>query len=53
MNPKATERWNPVHHIYKWKTPMLVITGERDFRAPSTQAVATFTALQLKNIPSR
>ena len=22
------ERWNPVNHVDKWKTPMLVITGE-------------------------
>ena len=36
------ERWNPVNHVAKWKTPMLVITGEKDFRIPYTQALAAF-----------
>ena len=36
-DPAAYERWNPVNHVAKWKTPMLVITGEKDFRIPYTQ----------------
>ena len=50
---EVTERWNPVHHVDKWKTPMLVVTGEKDFRVPYTQGLASFTALQRKGIPSR
>jgi len=46
-------KWNPVNGVGSWKTPMLVITGEKDFRSPSTQAVAAFTALQLRDVPSR
>lgn len=52
-SPQHTEQWNPINHINNWKTPMLVISGERDFRVPTTQAIATFAALQLKNVPSR
>ena len=52
-DPAAFERWNPVNHVTKWKTPMLVITGEKDFRIPYTQGLASFTALQRRNIPSR
>jgi dipeptidyl aminopeptidase/acylaminoacyl peptidase len=52
-DPAAFERWNPVNHVAKWKTPMLVITGEKDFRIPYTQGIASFTALQRRNIPSR
>lgn len=52
-DPAAYERWNPVHHVAKWKTPMLVITGQNDFRIPYTQALAAFTALQRRNVPSR
>ena len=37
----------------KWKTPMLVITGEKDFRIPYTQGLASFTALQRRDIPSK
>lgn len=47
------EKWNPVNHVTKWKTPMLVITGEKDFRIPYTQGLAAFTALQRRNVPSR
>lgn len=47
------EKWNPVNHVTNWKTPMLVIHGEKDFRIPYTQGLAAFTALQRRNIPSR
>jgi dipeptidyl aminopeptidase/acylaminoacyl peptidase len=44
---------NPIDHVAKWKTPMLVIHGEKDFRIPYTQGLSTFTALQRRGIPSR
>ncbi|UIJ47120.1 S9 family peptidase [Sphingomonas cannabina] len=52
-DPEAFEKWNPVNHVAKWKTPMLVVTGEKDFRIPYTQGIASFTALQRRDIPSR
>lgn len=52
-DPAAFEKWNPVNYVQNWKTPMLVITGEKDFRIPYTQGIATFTALQRRGIPSR
>lgn len=52
-DPQAYERWNPVNHVNNWKTPMLVVHGEKDFRIPYSQGLAAFTALQRKNIPSR
>ena len=52
-DPVAFERWNPVNHVAAWRTPMLVITGEKDFRIPYTQGLASFTALQRRGIPSR
>ena len=53
QDPAAYEKWNPVNYVDQWKTPMLVITGEKDFRIPYTQGLATFTALQRRDIPSR
>src|SRR3546814_9094811 len=47
------EKWNPVNHVAKWKTPMLVITGEKDFRIPYSQGLAAFTALQRRGFPSQ
>jgi len=51
--PEEFEKWNPVNYVQNWKTPMLVITGEKDYRIPYTQGLAAFTALQRRNIPSR
>ena len=51
--PENHEKFNPVHHVNKWKTPMLVIQGDLDFRIPTAQALGTFTALQRKGIESQ
>jgi dipeptidyl aminopeptidase/acylaminoacyl peptidase len=47
------EKWNPANHVDKWKTPMLVVTGELDYRVPYTQGLQSFTALQERGIPSQ
>ena len=52
-NPAGHERHNPALHVERWKTPMLVVQGELDYRVPVTQALGTFTALQRQGIPSR
>ncbi len=52
-NPAGYEKYNPVNHTSKWRVPMLVIQGQQDFRIPAEQGIAVFTALQLKNIPSK
>jgi dipeptidyl aminopeptidase/acylaminoacyl peptidase len=51
--PADYERWNPVLHVGKWKTPTLVVISEKDFRVPYTQGLAAFTAVQRREIPSR
>ncbi len=52
-SPEVYEKYNPVNFVNNWKTPMLVIQGELDYRIPVTQALATFTALQKKEIKSK
>ena len=47
------EKWNPVNHVAKWKTPTLVIHGERDYRIPYSQSLAAFTALQQQGVESK
>ena len=47
------EKWNPVNHVTNWKTPTLVIHGEKDFRIPYSQSLAAFTALQRQGIESK
>ncbi|WP_299346264.1 S9 family peptidase [uncultured Pseudoxanthomonas sp.] len=51
--PKNIEKFNPVNHIAKWRVPMLVVQGEKDYRVPVDQGLSTFTALQRKGIESK
>ena len=45
--------WSPSEFVKNFKTPCLVITGERDFRVPYTQSLQFFTDLQEMKVPSR
>jgi dipeptidyl aminopeptidase/acylaminoacyl peptidase len=51
--PAEYEKFNPVHHVKNWKTPMLVIQGDLDFRIPTSQALGTFSALQRQGVDSK
>ena len=44
---------SPHKFVGKWDTPILIITGERDYRIPYTQSLEAFTAARLRGIPSR
>jgi len=52
-NPVGYERMNPSSAVKNFKTPCLVITGERDYRVPYTQSLQFFTGLQAMGVPSR
>jgi dipeptidyl aminopeptidase/acylaminoacyl peptidase len=47
------EKWSPSNYARNFRTPCLVITGERDYRVPYTQSLQFYTALQKMNVPSR
>lgn len=51
--PELYSTWNPARFVNEWKTPMLVLHGQLDYRIPVEQGLATFTALQRRNIPSK
>jgi dipeptidyl aminopeptidase/acylaminoacyl peptidase len=46
-------KFSPNHFTENFKTPCLVITGEKDYRVPYTQSLEFFTDLQQMNVPSR
>ena len=51
--PENYQRFNPANHVENWRTPMLVVQGDLDFRIPTSQGLSTFTALQRRGIESR
>jgi len=53
--PENYKMWAPVTYaadLGKYKTPTLVIAGERDFRVPYTQSLEFFNTLQRQGVPS-
>jgi len=50
---KLYDKQSPSKYVENFKTPTLIITGEKDYRISYTQSLRYFTALQLKDIDSR
>ncbi|MEJ2721200.1 MAG: S9 family peptidase [bacterium] len=46
-------KFSPSTYAENFKTPTLVITGEKDFRVPYTQSLQFFTALRKNGVPAR
>ncbi len=55
-NPESYRKWAPLTYgaeLGKFKTPTLVIAGERDYRVPYTQSLEFFNTLQRQGVPSK
>jgi dipeptidyl aminopeptidase/acylaminoacyl peptidase len=55
-NPESYRKWGPLTYaaeLGKFKTPTLVICGERDYRVPCTQSMEFFNALQRQGVSSK
>ncbi len=44
---------SPHKFVDRWDTPILIITGEKDYRIPYTQSLEAFTAARVRGIASR
>ena len=44
---------SPHKFVERWDTPILIFTGERDYRIPYTQSLEAFTAARVRGIPAR
>ena len=56
VSPENYKKWSPSTYageLGKFKTPTLVIAGERDYRVPYTQSLEFFSALQRQGVPSK
>lgn len=45
--------FSPHLFVQNWDTPIMIISGENDFRIPYTESLQAFNAAQLRGIPSR
>lgn len=52
-NPEMYARWSPNMFVKNFKTPMLVIHGELDYRVPVGEGLQLFTALQRRGVESK
>jgi dipeptidyl aminopeptidase/acylaminoacyl peptidase len=52
-NSDQYQKFSPSYFVSNFKTPCLVISGERDYRVPYTQSLQMFTSLQKMNVPSK
>ncbi|MCA1557876.1 MAG: S9 family peptidase, partial [Acidobacteria bacterium] len=52
-NPEMYARWSPSMFVKNFKTPMLVIHGELDYRVPVGEGLQIFTALQRRGVDSK
>ncbi len=50
---EAYTAFNPVEHVHKWNTPIMIIQGGKDFRVPDGQGMEAFQAAQLQGIRSK
>jgi dipeptidyl aminopeptidase/acylaminoacyl peptidase len=52
-NPELYEKWSPMAFAHNFKTPMLVIHGQMDFRLDVSEGFQLFTALQRQGVKSK
>ena len=52
-NPEMYAKWSPHMFVKEFKTPMLVIHGELDYRVPVGEGLQLFTALQRQGVESK
>lgn len=53
QNIGSFRKYSPHLFVEKFRTPMLVIQGEQDFRCPVSEGISLFTALQVMKVPSK
>ncbi len=51
--PVSYDRFSPHLFVENWDTPILIITGDRDYRVPYTEGMQAFNIARLRGIPAR
>jgi dipeptidyl aminopeptidase/acylaminoacyl peptidase len=52
-NRAMYEKWSPHQYAKNFKTPTLVVHGQRDYRLDVSEGLQLFTTLQMEGVPSK
>jgi len=52
-NRASYEKWSPHQYAKNFKTPTLVVHGQRDYRLDVSEGMQLFTTLQMEGVPSK
>ncbi|HTL04798.1 MAG TPA: S9 family peptidase [Gemmatimonadales bacterium] len=47
------EKWSPSNYAEHWKTPMLVVHSQLDYRLELAEGLQAFTALKVRDVPAK
>ena len=52
-NRALYEKWSPLNFVKNWRTPMLIVHSQHDYRLDLSEGLQAFTALQEMHVPSK
>jgi dipeptidyl aminopeptidase/acylaminoacyl peptidase len=52
-NRALYEQWSPLNHVNRWKTPLLVVHGQLDYRVDLSEGYQAFTAAKRMDVAAK
>ncbi|HEU5262957.1 MAG TPA: S9 family peptidase [Gemmatimonadales bacterium] len=52
-NRELYEKWSPLNHVKNWKTPILFVHGQLDYRVDLSEGYQAFTAARRMGVPAK
>ena len=52
-NRALYEKWSPLNFVPSWKTPMLIVHSQLDYRVDLSEGYQAFTALKARGVPAK
>jgi len=53
QNRQLYEQWSPLNSVKNWKTPMLIVHSQLDYRVDLSEGYQAFTALRRMGVPAK
>src|SRR2546427_114563 len=52
-NRALYEKWSPLNFVQNWKTPILIVHSQLDYRVDLSEGYQAFTAAKLQGVPAK